>query len=180
MPRLLPALAAALCIASVAWGAQPAFCTSPPNLAAYATVASLQALATTMPAPCVATPLPDTLLGALGSGTPCSPRQDTARPTVVQAANVITDASGNWSVTWAKPFVSPVPAVNPLPVNTGTLPILCNVQTRSTTGATGRCWQANTTTLPGTLTALTGLVLNAFQSGAANAAVMVIAREVTQ
>ncbi len=180
MTRLPLALALCLVGAVLAWGAAPIPFSTPPNLAAYATVASLQAVQAAMPAPCVATPLPDTLLGALGSGTPCSPRQDTARPTVVQAENVVTDASGNWSVTWAKPFVLPVPAVNPLPVNIGTLPILCNVQTRSTTGATGRCWQANTNTLPGTVTALAGLVLNAFQSGAANAAVMVIAREVTQ
>lgn len=144
-----------------------------PDLSGYA-------LQSQIPTPCATAPLPDTLQGAVGSGTPCTLRSDAARPTVVQAANVTTDAAGAWSVTWAKGFASATPVVNPLPVNTGALPVMCNVQARTATAASGKCWQANTNTLPGTLAALGGLVLNVFAAGAGNVPVMVIAREPTQ
>lgn len=154
-----------------------------PDLSAYQTKAEATSAASTIqaqvPAPCGAVPGADTLLGTVGSATCYVPR-DATRPTSVQGANVVTDASGTWSVTWARPFASSAPVVNPLPVNTGSLPILCNVTGRTGSYATGRCWQATTMTLPGVATALLGLVLNPFGTAAASAPVMVIAREPTQ
>jgi hypothetical protein len=103
------------------------------------------------PVPCGAVPAMDTLNGSPGS-TNCFVPRDATRPTAVQAANVIT-------------------------INTGSLPLVCNVVSRSATGATGKCWQSTTTTLGGTLV---GLLVNPFGSPAASAAVMVIGREPTQ
>ncbi|AWV18806.1 hypothetical protein A3862_27390 [Methylobacterium sp. XJLW] len=129
------------------------------------------------PVPCGAVPAMDTLNGSPGS-TNCFVPRDATRPTAVQAANVITSASdGSWSVTWGRSFVSPTPVVLPIPINTGSLPLVCNVVSRSATGATGKCWQSTTTTLGGTLV---GLLVNPFGSPAASAAVMVIGREPTQ
>jgi hypothetical protein len=129
--------------------------------------------------PCSTVPAPDTLNGTKGS-TNCFIPGDATRPTAVQAANVTTDASGNWSVAFARPFTSSTPIIVPLPVNTGSLPMLCNVATRSSSGATGKCWQSNTTTLPGTLAGLAGMLVNPFSMGAANVPVTVIGREPTQ
>lgn len=143
---------------------------SPPDLSAYATAAQ-------MPAPCGAIPTADTLNGSAGSAN-CYVPKDASRPTSVQAANVTTSATdGSWSVTWARPFVSATPVIIPIPVNTGTMPLVCNVVSRSATAATGKCWQSTTTTLSGTLL---GLLVNPFGSPAASAAVMIVAREPTQ
>lgn len=129
--------------------------------------------------PCGAPPPGDTLMGTPGMAD-CFVPGDATRPTVVQAANVRADTSGNWSVTWGRAFNSAVPMVLPLPINTAQLPIQCNVTARSASSATGRCWQSTTTTLPGTLTSLAGLVVSPFGTAAANAEVMVIGREPTQ
>lgn len=143
---------------------------SPADLSAYATAAQ-------MPAPCGAIPTADTLNGSAGSAN-CYVPKDASRPTSVQAANVTTSATdGSWSVTWARPFVSTTPVIIPIPVNTGTMPLVCNVVSRSATSATGKCWQSTTTTLSGTLL---GLLVNPFGSPAASAAVMIVAREPTQ
>lgn len=143
---------------------------SPPNLSAYATTAQI-------PAPCAAIPTADTLLGSTGSAG-CYVPKDASRPTSVQAANVVTSASdGSWSVTWARPFTSSAPVVLPIPINAGSLPLVCNVISRSATAATGKCWQSTTTTLSGTLV---GLLVNPFGSPAASAAVMIVGREPTQ
>lgn len=129
--------------------------------------------------PCASAPAPDTLMGAAGTA-PCYVPSDASRPTAVQAANVATDANGNWSVTFGRRFNSATPIVSPLPVNAGTMPILCNVATRAATGATGRCWQSTANTLPLLASQLLGLVLSPFGTNAANISVMVIAREPTQ
>jgi hypothetical protein len=133
----------------------------------------------TMPAisPCDSAPSADTLLGTPGSAG-CYVPKDATRPTSVQAANVVTSATdGSWSVTWARPFASSSPVVLPIPVNTGSLPLVCNVISRSASTATGKCWQSTTTTLSGTLV---GLLVNPFGSPAASAAVMIVGREPTQ
>jgi hypothetical protein len=130
-----------------------------------------------MPAPCGAIPSADTLNGSAGTST-CYVPKDASRPTAVQAANVQTSASdGSWSVTWARPFVSASPVILPIPINGGSMPLVCNVITRSATAATGKCWQSTTTTLGGTLL---GLLVNPFGSAASSAAVMLIGREPTQ
>lgn len=165
--------------AAIVWAAQPGFYATAPDLGAYATKSSVAALQAAMPAPCPGTQLADTLNGTVGSGTPCTVRVDAARPTVVQAAIVTTDASGNWSVTWAKAFANATPYINPQAINTGTQPYICNVSSSTTTGATGRCWQTVTSTLPSLATSLLGLVINP-TSAAASIQVRVAAREPTQ
>ena len=115
--------------------------------------------------------------GSAGSAN-CYVPKDASRPTAVQAANVQTNASdGSWSVTWGRSFVSATPVILPIPINTGAMPLVCNVVTRSATAATGKCWQSTTTTLGGTLL---GLLVNPFGSAAGSASVMVIGREPTQ
>lgn len=147
------------------------------SLTAPATKADLATLQGLMPAPCGAVPSPDTLNGSAGAAT-CYVPKDASRPTAVQAANVTTSATdGSWSVTWARSFVSLAPVIIPIPVNAGSLPLVCNVVSRSATAAAGKCWQSTTTTLSGTLL---GLLVNPFGSPAASAAVMVIGREPTQ
>ena len=123
---------------------------------------------------------PDTLVGSVGTATPCVPRSDATRPTTVQAAIVSTDATGAWTVTWAKPFVSAAPYINPQAVNPANVqPYICNITSSTATGATGKCWQTVTMTLPSVLTSLTSLVLN--PTGAApSIQVRVAAREATQ
>lgn len=129
------------------------------------------------PAACDTVPSGDTLLGSAGSPG-CYVPKDATRPTSVQAANVITSATdGSWSVTWARPFASSAPVVLPIPINAGTLPLVCNVISRSASTAMGKCWQSTTTTLSGTLV---GLLVNPFGSPAASAAVMIVGREPTQ
>lgn len=140
---------------------------------------AMAAVRAQIPQGCASTPSADTLNGSPGAA-PCYVSSDATRPTVVQAANVTTDANGAWSVTWARPFVSPTPVVNPLPVNTGTLPVLCNVATRSGSSASGKCWQSTATTLPATIASVLGLVVSPFGTAAAGAQVSVIAREPTQ
>lgn len=98
----------------------------------------------------------------------------------VQAVTVITDASGAWSVTWARPFVSATPVVTPLPVNNGTMPILCNVAARSTSTASGKCWQSTSTTITGTIGMLLSTVASPFANPAGGSSVMIIGREPTQ
>lgn len=149
-----------------------------PDTAAIAAQAAAQ-VRQEMPAPCAAVPSADTLMGSPGSANCFVPR-DAARPTVVQAANVTTAADGTWSVIWARPFSAGNPVVNPLPINTGTLPVLCNVSSRSATGASGKCWQSTSTTISGALSSVVNLLISPFASPAAGAAVMVIAREPTQ
>lgn len=130
--------------------------------------------------PCGTAPPGDTLNGTSGSAD-CYVPGDATRPTAVQAANVTTDGSGNWSVAFSRSFTSSSPVIVPLPLNAnGALPILCNVITRSASGATGKCWQSNTTTLPGTLAGLAGMLVSPFSMGAANVPVTVIGREPTQ
>lgn len=139
----------------------------------------LAALYLPTPVPCDAPPAADTLLGTPGN-TPCYTPRDGTRPTPVQAANVTTGADGSWSVTWARSFATATPVINPLPVNTGTLPILCNVAARSAAAASGKCWQSTATTIPATVTAVLGLLVSPFGTPASNAAVMVVARDPTQ
>lgn len=149
------------------------------SLTPPATLGDIAAMKADLPTPCGAVPAADTLNGSTGQ-TNCFVSRDATRPTVVQAANVTTDANGAWSVTWARAFVSPTPVVNPLPVNTGSLPILCNVSTRSGSGASGKCWQSTATTLPAAVTSVVGLLVSPFGTAAASAQVSVIAREPTQ
>jgi hypothetical protein len=144
-----------------------------PSLSGYA-------LLSQVPQPCPDAPNPDTLSGAVGTGTPCAHRTDATRPTSLQAAIVTTDGTGAWTVTWAKAFNSPTPYINPQAINVlGQMPYTCNVATSTTTTASGKCWQAVTMTLPSLALNLLGLVLNP-TGAAASIQVRVAAREATQ
>lgn len=130
-----------------------------------------------VPAPANATPPSEMIGGQTGSQVRYA-REDHTHPRITRAAVVTTDGSGAWSVTWATSLAS-VPAVLPVPVNTSTQPIVCNVATRTTTGATGRCWLART--LPATLTLLTALVsYDIFGAAATGVPVQVLAIPSTQ
>lgn len=92
----------------------------------------------------------------------------------VQGANVVTDASGNWSVPFKTPFVSSEPIVHAFPINGATNPGVCNVATRTASSASGKCWLA-----AGVTVSVLGSVVNVF-SAAGNIPVMVNGREPTQ
>ena len=141
--------------------------------------ADLAAVAAIVPAPCGTVPSADTLNGTVGTGT-CYTRPSDTRPTVVQAAIVATDATGAWIVTWAKPFTSAAPYINPQAINTGgTQPYICNVSSSTASMATGKCWQTITSTLPSVATSLLGLAVNP-TGAAASIQVRVAARDTTQ
>jgi hypothetical protein len=102
-------------------------------------------------------------------------------PVLVQATNVLTDASGNWSVTWNTSFQSNTPFTIARAVVTSTNnPISCEVMTRANNGASGWCRQSSPIVLDTTIIAA-GLTLNPFTNlPATNTAVMVIGRDTTQ
>lgn len=130
-----------------------------------------------MPLPANATPPSEMIGGQTGSQVRYA-REDHTHPRITRAGVVTTDSNGAWSVTWATSLAS-VPAVLPVPVNTSTQPIVCNVATRTTTGATGRCWLARS--LPATLTLLTALVsYDVFGAAATGIPVQVLAIPATQ
>jgi len=99
----------------------------------------------------------------------------------VQGMNTVSDASGNWAITFAAPFASTSPIIEPHPVSSSSsLPVVCRVLARSATSASGDCMQSTPTTLTGTLTGLLGSIINPFGAKAPNTPVMIIAREPTQ
>lgn len=118
-------------------------------------------LQTSMPTRCAQASVADTLMGSLSAGTRCCTSYNDTRPTLVQAAVVSTDASGNWSVTWGKAFAGATPYINAQAVNVAdTQPYICNVSSSTTTTAQGRCWKTQTMTLPGVALSLLNLLLN--------------------
>lgn len=130
-----------------------------------------------MPKPADATPPSEMIGGQTGSQVRYA-REDHTHPRITRAAVVTTDASGAWSVTWSAAVPTP-PVVLPVPVNTSGQPIVCNVTTRTTTTASGRCWLART--LPATLTLLTSLIsFDIFGAAATGIQVQVLAIPVTQ
>lgn len=102
-------------------------------------------------------------------------------PILVQAANVTSDASGNWSVTWATNFQNNNPIVSARAVlaSPGN-PISCEVAARSASSVSGWCRQSSPALL--NLSIITaGLTLNPFANlPATGTAVMVIGRDTTQ
>ena len=102
-------------------------------------------------------------------------------PILVQAANVTSDASGNFTVNWATNFQSSNPivsarAVLPTPGN----PVSCEVSTRSNNSVSGWCRQSSPALLNISIVT-TGLTLNPFANiPATGTAVMVIGRDTTQ
>lgn len=129
-----------------------------------------------IPTPLAAVPPGPNGAGAVGSGLSYVPG-NAAQKQTVQRTTVVTDASGNWSVTWNTAFVSSSPVINPQPINaTPTNPIACNTTSRSATAAAGKCWTGATNT-----NALLSLVISLAPTATpANTSIMVIGAEPTQ
>lgn len=150
---------------------------APVDLSTLATKADIEAVQAAQPQPASATPPSEVVGGQMGSQVRYA-REDHTHPRITRAAVVTTDSTGAWSVTWAAAVSTP-PVVLPVPVNASTQPIVCNVTTRTTTSASGRCWLART--LPATLTLLTNLIsFDIFGGAATGIQVQVLAIPVTQ
>lgn len=156
----------------------------PLNSGTVATKAEVQAAADTAATalasacpPSSAVPPMEAITATAGSAVTCR-RSDAVQPRITRAAAVTTDSAGNWSVTWSTALAT-APVVIPVPVNASAQPIVCNVATRTMTGATGRCWLART--LPATLIAVGALIsFDVFGSAAASIPVQVFAIPMTQ
>lgn len=109
--------------------------------------AQLNAVSAAIPTPIGTVPLGPLLTGNAAPADNTFVPGSAAQRQGVMRTNVLTDASGNWSVTWNNgfSFLSSTPTVtieasNPAGANF----IGCNWRTRSSTGATGFCQQTNT------------------------------------
>lgn len=102
-------------------------------------------------------------------------------PVLVQATNVVTDAGGNWAVSWATTFASAVPFVSAKAiVSSGNNPITCEIASRTANSASGWCRQS-TPALLNLSIINSGLTLNPFGNApAVGTTVMVAARDATQ
>lgn len=106
-------------------------------------------------------PQPATAMPNMESTTPATGssmrylREDYVPVRITRAKKVMTDAAGNWSVTWAKPLPAD-PVTLPVPMNTaGAQTITCNVISSTMTGSTGYCTQ--TRSLPAAILLLSNL-----------------------
>jgi hypothetical protein len=122
------------------------------NLASKADVQAVQA--NICPAGSTA-PKSEAVNGAAGSASTCL-RSDAQLPRITRAGLApATDSNGQWAITWSTPLPA-APVTLPIPINSGTQPIVCNVSSTTMTGATGRCWLARV--LPATILTVTSLV----------------------
>lgn len=130
----------------------------------------------TIPSNCGTIPTAETLNGTAGSGS-CFQTSSANSPTILQAVNAATDASGNWTVTWGRAFVSATPIIHAKAiVASGTQPITCEAVTRSATTVTGWCRQAAIVAV-----AILGVNVNVFSAApTTGTAVMITGREPTQ
>lgn len=117
--------------------------------------------------------------GAVGTAG-VAMRADAQIPRITRAAVAVTDASGNWTTTWATPLAS-TPLVLPIPIMSGgaTQPINCAPVTISATAASGKCWTGQTALL--NLSIITaGLTLNPNATAPAGISVQIFALPLTQ
>lgn len=145
---------------------------------ADAAVAAASAVEQQIPKPATTVPPTEMVGGTMGTAGTYRPA-DAAAPRITRAGVVTTTAAtGDWSITWSTPLMA-VPVVYPIPVNSTTQPIICNVTTRLMTGASGRCWFART--LPATLLSLSALItFDVFGAAASGVTVQVLAIPPTQ
>lgn len=141
------------------------------------TSAAVQAM---MPPVCSNIPPINTLTGAVGVGTPCTPPSDRTTILDVQTGNTTLAANCTFSISFARTFSSSLPFVYAAVVETGSNQMPCKIQTRSSTGATGICAQAQGTVL--TLAIVTtGLTLLPFGTTCvAGTPVMFVGKEPSQ
>jgi hypothetical protein len=140
--------------------------------------AAISAVQAAIPRARTTTPMQEAVGGAAGTAGTYLPG-DAQAPRITRAGVVTTNSTaGAWTVTWATALPSP-PVTLPIPINTTTNPVICNVTTTTATGASGRCWYGRT--LPATLAALTALVsYDVFGAPATGISVQVLAIPVTQ
>jgi len=125
-------------------------------LAAKANATDVAAIAAALPQPATALPAMEQTTPALGSSTKYL-REDYVPMRITRAGVVLTDAAGNWSITYKKALPSGTAVVLPIPMNVaGGQPIICNVLTTTLTSSSGFCVQART--LPATILNLTALL----------------------
>lgn len=146
--------------------------------ASLATKAELSVVQSTIPKLADAVP-PAEMVGGTAGSSNLVRRADAATPRITRAGMATTTTSaGDWAITWSMPL-SQVPVVLPIPVNASQQPIVCNVTTRTMTGATGRCWLSRS--LPAALLSLTALLsYDVFGSAAPGIQVQVLAIPPTQ
>lgn len=141
---------------------------------------ALAAVTASIPQPTVIVPAQPLGTGSTGTAGFYTP-PDASPRLVFQGTNVVTDSSGNWTVSWATSYVSSSPLVLAKAVVSSTFnTITCEVSARSSSTASGWCRQA-TPTLLNLSIVTTGLTLNPFANlPATGTAVMVFSREPTQ
>jgi hypothetical protein len=121
-------------------------------------------------------PPQDTYTGSVGTAAQCTPRSDATRPTQVQSTSAVTISDGSFSGNWPTAFAT-IPSYAHAEIYASATPFICTINTTTATGYTGKCFQVISTTLPGTLLALSGLVVSPVASVAAGLTVKVIARQ---
>lgn len=131
-----------------------------------------------MCAPGSTPPQSEAITSIAGSAATCL-RSDARLPRITRAALAsATDTNGGWAITWTSPLPA-APVTLPIPINTGSQPIVCNVTTSTALGSTGRCWLARV--LPATILTLTALAsFDPMAAPAAGISVQVFAIPVTQ
>lgn len=134
--------------------------------------------AASVPPVCSVVPARDTYTGTVGTGAPCTPKVDNTRPTQVQAVTATTASDGTFTATFSPAFPS-TPSYVHAEIGSSTNPFVCQIDMTNVTvsSASGKCFQVVTTTLPGTLLALNGLLVSPIAPTTAGLTVRVIARQ---
>jgi hypothetical protein len=153
---------------------------SPPDVSGILRQTDLDAVTAVMqskiPSVCVSAPAQDTTNGSVGTGVPCTHRNDASRATIIQGKNTVTAADASWAITWDRPFATP-PIYLDARVYGSQQPYLCTVLVSTETGGSGKCYQLVATTLPSVVTSLLGTVISPFQVAGAGLSVRVVARQ---
>lgn len=177
-------------LACLIFGAMPAKAQmySPPQdtsaLQAQANMAvnSANAALNQIPPICSTVPAMDTTNGSAGTAAPCTPPADNSRPANVQLATatggaaIVTASDGSFSGVWPRAWLA-APGYAHAEIFGVSTPYVCMIVTATVTAVTGKCSQAATTTLPGTLLALGGLLVNPFSAAPGGLTVKVIGRQ---
>jgi hypothetical protein len=159
-----------LALAAAPAYAQGGVVNSTPNAIDVSTLATKAEVAAKCD-PMSSTPPPETVSGAPGSGTNCR-LANAVQPRITRAATVLTDASCNFSSTWAN-ALSAIPTISLTWVNTtpASGAIKCELTNDpTTTSAAGRCLreQPSTTlasvTIVGISAAIGGQTVNINQA----------------
>jgi len=147
------------------------------NTTAQNVTSSVATLSAKIPVPASTVPPTERVGGATGTAGTYRPA-DAVQPRITRAGVVATDNAGAWSITWSTALPTP-PVTLPIPINTGTQPVVCNVATSTATSASGRCWLART--LPATLVSVVALVsYDVMGAPATGISVQVLAIPMTQ